>query len=121
MERRSATRYPREQNSCAPLGEEDSEDSAKQSQQDTFREKLTSQPDAAGAERQAHGNFLFPRRCAREEKISDVGASNQQNQGNHGHQNVQRLRIANAQGRNTRVTRDKLNIGPTDVLLSIGG
>jgi hypothetical protein len=59
-----------------------------------LRQKLAENPRAPGAERQAHRHFLLPRGGSSEHQPGDVGASNQQNDSDGEHQEIQRIRVA---------------------------
>ena len=55
-------------------------------QQRALGQQLHDQPAAPGAERQADGDLLLPRRRARQQQVRDVGARDQQHQADDRHQ-----------------------------------
>ena len=62
-------------------------------------EQLADEPPAAGAEREAHREFRQSRRRAGEHQVGDIGAGNQEDDPDDGHQDEERLRELVAQAR----------------------
>jgi hypothetical protein len=54
---------------------------ADEAQRHAFGKHLPDQPHAAGSKRSAHGEFLLTAQAAGNQQIGDVGAGNQQHQG----------------------------------------
>lgn len=63
-----------------------SQQSAGRREKDRFRENLAHEKSSTRPERRTHGEFVFTRRGAQEEKIRDVRASDQQQQYHSAHQ-----------------------------------
>ena len=61
-------------------------------QRQTLRDELADEPSAARAERQAQGDFGFARGAAREQKVGQIRARDQQQDADRGQQRGQRLR-----------------------------
>ncbi len=81
-----------EQQPVGDSGEADAERAADQGEDQALRKKL---PDDAGApcsERLTNGELARTRGGAGEQKIGDVGAGDEQDQRNDGHEDLQRLR-----------------------------
>ena len=81
----------------SPLADQDPEQAADHGQQQALGEKLADHARASGSQAEPH-RHLAPSPCrARQQQVRDVGAGDRQNQPHHGHQHVERLRIAPAQ------------------------
>ncbi len=65
----------------AGIGEKNSSDAAGEREDQAFGEELAEQAGASGAERGANGDLALASGIAREKKAGDIGASNQENQG----------------------------------------
>ena len=72
----------------SPVGEENSQDAAKQREQHAFRQKLADNAHASGAESEAHRHFLATRGGAGEHQAGDVGAGDEQDDSDREHQDV---------------------------------
>src|SRR5262249_51338908 len=77
----------------APACEQEADARARERQQRALREQLPRDAPPRGAERDAHAQLVPPRARAREEQIRDVGARDQQDERDHGHDQVQRIAI----------------------------
>jgi hypothetical protein len=77
-----------------PAGEKENRqtsDSAEQRKEQALGEQLADEPRSCRAQRLANGHFASSRGGAREEKIRDVYASDEQNQCHRAHHQQQRL------------------------------
>ena len=69
-----------------PEGDQEPGRPAEERQDDALGHQLAHQAQPAGPHRQADGNLLAPRRGACQEEVGDVGAGDQQDQTDDGHQ-----------------------------------
>ncbi len=76
----------------APPGKENPGRGSERHQHRSLREHLPDQPAPAGADRQPHRDFASPRAPARQQKVRDVGAADQEHDGDDPHDDQQRLR-----------------------------
>src|SRR5262249_29772934 len=74
----------------SPPGNEQTADSAKDRQYETFAEELPNDSRATRAERSANRDLALPRGCAGEQKVGDVRARDQQHKRNCGKNRDQR-------------------------------
>ena len=91
-------------------------------EQQAFEEELADQSRPPGAERQAHRKFPLPCGAAREQKVRDVRAGDQQHQGHNGHEHPERLlKLVTKKGNAIR-RRQHLDVRLLDVLrVFLGG
>ncbi len=82
--------HEREQGFDAPQGQHDPERAARQRQQNALREQLPHDPPARRAERRAYRHLLVTRRRAREQKVRDVGARDEQHEADRAEEDEQR-------------------------------
>ena len=74
----------------AEFGDGEAGGAAEDGQQNAFGEQLPHQPLPSGAQSGADGDFLLAAGGAREQKVRDVGAGDQQHQRHRAHQHKQR-------------------------------
>ena len=67
-------------------GDSNRGDAAEQCQRQAFRHELPDQPAATGTERQSQHHLGSPRRAAREEQVREVGAGDEQQDTDGGHE-----------------------------------
>src|SRR5262249_51424196 len=89
----------------APEREEQSQRPASQSQQHAFGEQLPHEAETSRAQRQTHSNLFLSLRRARKQQVSHIDARDQQDQPDHGHQQVKRLPLIPAPVRVTAPAR----------------
>src|SRR5262249_15053396 len=70
----------------ASPGQRDSGETAQAGEQEAFRERLADEARACGAHRQPYSKFFLPYRRARQQQVGHVGASDQQDGADDGHQ-----------------------------------
>ena len=74
------------------VGDGDGGDASHGGQRQALGDELADEASAAGAERQAQGDFGFARRAAREQKVGQIRARDQQQHADRRQQRRQRLR-----------------------------
>src|SRR5438128_348375 len=74
----------------AKTRENDSTRRTDRRKKETFRQKLTDQPAAAGSQGGSYSNFAISRRCADHQQVRDVAARDQQNKSDRSQQHDER-------------------------------
>ncbi len=80
-----------EEQAVGPDGEDEAGGAAGEGEEKAFDEKLADDAAAAGAEREADGDFLFARGGAGDEEAGDVGAGDEEDAGGEEHQDPEGL------------------------------
>src|SRR5579863_1502642 len=73
---REIDRDQREESRYSCIGEDNAQHTASQPEEEAFGDELAKKSAARCAKSRAHGNFSYARRSFDEEKIANVGASN---------------------------------------------
>ena len=81
------------------MGENQAERSARTGHQDRLGEQLTREPQPRCAQREPDAQLVPPRHRAREQKIGDVGAGDEQHEADDDENRRQRLLVPAAQRR----------------------
>ena len=92
-----AVRQQPRQCATADDGDEDADSAADHGQDNAFRQQLTNDPPATGAEAEPDRHLARASRRAREQQIRRVRARDRQDQPHHGQQHVKRLRVLTPQ------------------------
>jgi hypothetical protein len=77
----------------SPSRHQHAERPAQDGEKQALGEQLPHHPEAARAQAQPHGYLAAASRGARQQQVGDIGAGDRQDQADHGHQHVDRLRI----------------------------
>jgi hypothetical protein len=123
---RNADRVAGEERAEAGVAERGAECAADERKQHTFGQKLTQQPEAAGAEGRTDRELFLPRLGPRQNQVREVGAGDQQNEADRALQHpqrradgadditLQRLRLDHVSGRGSPVRH--VEVGPSRLL-----
>jgi hypothetical protein len=86
------------QQACVgPVGEQESDSAADRRKQNAFGKHLAEQPRRSSPHGGTDSDFFLPYRGACQQNIGDIGAGDQQNESDDGHQNFERLAEIGAQ------------------------